>query len=692
MIEEYVLKDFGKILKRNAQSMRAQLLPTDTDAMRIYDQHQGDLPLTVDLYGAYARITDYREEPFSAEAEAAIIDVVGRMAYIDADKVIFHRREKRTGREQHEVVDTASLRIDIQENGLTFGVDLTKRVDTGLFLDHMPTRMLVESMSMQAQVLNLFSYTGSFSVYAARGGASAVDSIDLSATYTEWAEQNLAKNGFVGDTYRCIASDVYAFIETARTEKRLYDLIIFDPPTFSNSRQATHDFDVQQDYRTYLELLHPLLTKRGVVLFSTNLRGFRMHKKALVGYRTDEITKDVLAPGFTRKRASTRTWLLAKRDVPTAYSSRTPVVPQVQREKKKMDTKDQEQDQLLTLDWEEQALATEETTEAMEAPKPKQDIDQGGSEDRQSQRPRDQRDTQRPRYEDNRRGQRDARRRSDDNRRDRRDQRDDRRPRWEDDRRDRQDDRRPRWEDDRRDRRDDRRPRYQDDRRDQRDDRRPRWEDDRRDRRDDRRPRYQDDRRDDRRPRWEDDRRDRQDDRRPRYQDDRRDRQDDRRPRYQDDRRDRRDDRRPRYQDDRRDRRDDRRPRYQDDRRDRRDDRRPRYQDDRRDRRDDRRPRYQDDRRDQRDDRRPRYQDDRRDRRDDRRSRYQDDRRDRRDDRRPRYQDDRRDRRDDRRPRFEDTRGAERKSSGPRRPVQAPKPYGAKRDTASRRESEPETE
>ena len=597
MIAEYVLKDFGKILKKHGLQMRRLMLQSDTDCMRVYDRNLEDIQVTVDLYGPYARVTDFSEEELEEDERAAVSDVVGRMLYVEADNVVFHRRMKRVGREQHDVVAQESLLTKVRENGLTFTVDLTRRIDTGLFLDHMPTRQLVEEMSRSMRVLNLFSYTGSFSVYAARGGAMTVESVDLSATYSRWAEENLQENGFSGQTYRCITSDARTYLAEAEREGRMYDLVILDPPSFSNSRKMEHDFDVQRDYLSMMAMIHPLLTKDGNLLFSTNLQTFRMERAALVGYDVVEITKEVLAPGFSTKRASVRTWILTKREGRYRY----PVIMKTGRDRRReyvsMKTKNDEITEDVAEDVKEEVVQdiavetvedvvadieddieddteddTEDDIEEAEANEVEDDLlilnweDESievATEALPQRRPRP-RDDERPSYKKD----------------------DDRRP----PRRDRDDHRAPRGG------RDDRRPEYRD-----RDGGRPAYRD-----RDDR-PSYRDGGRPSYRDR--DDRPSYRDGGRPSYRDrdDRPSYRDDRKPSYRDrdDRPSYRDDRKPSYRD-----RDDR-PSY-------RDGGRPSYRDrdDRPSYRDDRKPSYRDrdDRPSYRDGGRPAYRGDRDDR------------------------------------------------------------------------------
>ncbi len=313
-MEEFLTKDFGKLLKRNALSVRRQINDKNTNVMRVYDLNIEQLPITVDLYGNWARLTDYSDGSLNEDDIVQLLDITSRMLYIESDKVVYHKREKREEKNQHTLQNEKSVIVEVKEGSLRFEVDLTKRVDTGLFLDQANAREMVRNLSKDLRVLNLFSYTGSFSVYAAAGGAKSVTSVDLSTTYTTWAKRNLAKNGFEGAAYECITEDAKNFIIEAIKDKKRFDLIIFDPPSFSNSRKTENDFDVQLDYITYLQLLSQILEQKGIVLFSTNLKSFRFDKRKLLAFDVREITKDICRAGFSAKKNSLRSWILSKKD------------------------------------------------------------------------------------------------------------------------------------------------------------------------------------------------------------------------------------------------------------------------------------------------------------------------------------------------------------------------------------------
>ncbi|WP_319758379.1 class I SAM-dependent methyltransferase [uncultured Sphaerochaeta sp.] len=343
--------------------MRRMMLQSNTTCMRVYDRNLERFPVTVDLYGPYARITDYSDDGLDEEDERICCDIVSRMLYVQTSHVVFHRRPKRMGKEQHSLQSDQSLEVQVNENGLLFTVDLTKRIDTGLFLDHMLTRTVVEGMSRGCKVLNLFSYTGSFSVYAARGGAERVESVDLSSTYTAWAEKNLADNGFPQAVVPCIAADAWTYVMEAYAQGKKYDLIIFDPPSFSNSRKMDHDFDVQRDYLRWMKMLNALLAMGGKLVFSTNLRTFKMDEKAIRGFEIKEITRRVAAPGFTRRLGTARTWLLTKHEdirIPDRW------ITSVQEKAGKQDQHDENGQEARILNKEVKKMKAKEKNEPVE--------------------------------------------------------------------------------------------------------------------------------------------------------------------------------------------------------------------------------------------------------------------------------------------------------------------------------------
>ena len=311
-MDDYLKKDYGKILKANGLEARRWMKNTSSSTARVYDRNLLGLEITVDLYGDAARIVDYSSPAIDEIECAEIVDLTSRFLYVEKNRIVFLYRKKREEHEQHEK-NEKEFPIAVTENGLLFECELAKYVDTGLFLDMAETRNLVKEMSLNQRVLNLFCYTGSFSVYAASGGAESVTSVDLSNVYTAWAKRNLEKNGFLdSDKYSVVTEDARTFLLEVKKAKKTYDLVILDPPAFSNSHKA-ETFDVQKDHTWFLNMIYSILSDGGVVIFSENLGGFKLNYDELRPvYEIEEITESVYAVNFSHKRKSCRVWVLKK--------------------------------------------------------------------------------------------------------------------------------------------------------------------------------------------------------------------------------------------------------------------------------------------------------------------------------------------------------------------------------------------
>ena len=174
----------------------------------------------------------------------------------------------------------------------------------------METRALVGSLARGRRVLNLFCYTGSFSVYAAKSNAASTTSVDLSKTYLDWARRNFELNGLDFARNRLVQADVLRFLEAERLSKDRYDLIVLDPPSFSNSKRMRGILDVQRDHVMLARACVCLLAPGGDLLFSTNLRSFRPDLDAFSDLGVIEITQQTVPPDFRNRRIH-RCWRIS---------------------------------------------------------------------------------------------------------------------------------------------------------------------------------------------------------------------------------------------------------------------------------------------------------------------------------------------------------------------------------------------
>jgi len=311
---------FANRLRKNARHIGKWARREGVTCYRVYDADLPEYAVAVDLYqGAgpdegqrFAHIAEYAPPPSidPALAEARLAEAVevsaGVLEVLPEDVAVKVRRRQR-GTSQYERVAERGEFVQIAEGGLRFLVNLHDYLDTGIFLDHRPVRAMVSELSEGARVLNLFAYTGTASVYAVDGGAVAANTVDLSGTYLDWAEQNMALNGYAERPgVRFMRSNALTWLaeERRRVEAGLadrYGLVFCDPPTFSASKKmGAQTLDVQRDHVGLIAGAAAVLADDGVLLFSTNLRTFKLDADALGDLHVEDITPETIPPDFAR--------------------------------------------------------------------------------------------------------------------------------------------------------------------------------------------------------------------------------------------------------------------------------------------------------------------------------------------------------------------------------------------------------
>jgi 23S rRNA (guanine2445-N2)-methyltransferase / 23S rRNA (guanine2069-N7)-methyltransferase len=272
----------------------------------------------VDRYEDALHIAEFaRPHERSPAQHADWLDLMARTAgdvlEVARDRVFLKHRDRQRGTAQYQRVDERRARFEVQEGGLKFIVNLSDYVDTGLFLDHRLTRQMVREAAAEKHVLNLFAYTGSFSVYAAAGGATSTTTVDKSATYIDWARENLEVNGFAGPEHRLVRSDIRDFVD-GLTPRDQWDLAVVDPPTFSNTKDLEDVWDVQRDHAELLGRLAGHIVPGGVVYFSTNFRRFKLDEAALgEQFTIREITRQTIPEDFRNERIHA-CWRLVRKE------------------------------------------------------------------------------------------------------------------------------------------------------------------------------------------------------------------------------------------------------------------------------------------------------------------------------------------------------------------------------------------
>ena len=213
------------------------------------------------------------------------------------------RRQAKGGSQYHRE-EHISHRVIVEEAGHPFELDLSGYLDTGLFLDHRITRSMVGEMAADKHFLNLFAYTGTATVYAAVGGAASTTTVDMSQTYLDWAKRNMRNAGFTGRQHQFVRANVLSWIEQAAEEESgCYDLVFLDPPTFSNSKtMGERTWDIQRDHAELLRLVRRLLAPGGIIVFSGNLRSFKLDevKVRACGLGIEDVTAKTIPEDFSR--------------------------------------------------------------------------------------------------------------------------------------------------------------------------------------------------------------------------------------------------------------------------------------------------------------------------------------------------------------------------------------------------------
>lgn len=282
---EKVYRHLGKQAKRMAIT-----------CYRLYDHDLPEFPFCIEIYEQNVYVAEYKRRHGMSEDEhdewiGRSMGVICEILKVGDENIFLKLRQKKPGRlGQYQKTAERRSEFIVEENGLKFIVNLSDYLDTGLFLDHRVTREKVSEEARDKRLLNLFSYTGSFSVYAASGKANEVVTVDLSNTYLDWTKKNMQLNGFTDlSKYKFIQADVLQYLDTI--PENYFDIIILDPPTFSNSKRMEDILDIQRDHAKLINDCLRILKPGGKIYFSTNYKKFVLEKTSIRSSLIKDITK-----------------------------------------------------------------------------------------------------------------------------------------------------------------------------------------------------------------------------------------------------------------------------------------------------------------------------------------------------------------------------------------------------------------
>ena len=303
-------------LRKNRRAVQKAAEAAETNAYRVYDQDMPEYAVAVDIYGDHVHVQEYAPPKTVApeKARKRLLDalhIIPQILEIPAAHLVLKTRERQRGSAQYQKQAARGEYLPVREGAATFLVNLHDYLDTGLFLDHRPLRRRIYGEARDKRFLNLFCYTASASVQAALGGAAHTTSVDLSQTYLDWAHRNFDANE-LDSRHRLIKADVMAWLAEGDSQ---YDLILCDPPTFSNTKKEQRVFDVQRDHVTLIERCMWRLAPGGTLYFSNNYRGFKLDPAIAERYHCEDISAATIDFDYARRPNIHKAWkITAKTD------------------------------------------------------------------------------------------------------------------------------------------------------------------------------------------------------------------------------------------------------------------------------------------------------------------------------------------------------------------------------------------
>ncbi len=307
---------FANRLKKNLRTLGKWAKQQSLECYRLYDADIPEYAVAVDIYGERVHVQEYAapktvDHGLARRRMRDVREAIPQVLGLPEENCFYKERKRQKGAEQYQKLSQRGSveRFAVSEGPAKFWVNLKDYLDSGLFLDHRPLRQTMRETAKGKRVLNLFCYTSSLSVNAALGGAESVTSVDLSRTYLEWSEENFTLNKLKGKQYRFLRADCREWLQRCEDE---YDVILLDPPSFSNSKRMDGTLDIQRDQVELVQNCMSRLSDDGVLYFSNNLRSFKLDKTLVNEFQVEDITQKTLDKDFQRKGKIHQCWRITK--------------------------------------------------------------------------------------------------------------------------------------------------------------------------------------------------------------------------------------------------------------------------------------------------------------------------------------------------------------------------------------------
>jgi 23S rRNA (guanine2445-N2)-methyltransferase / 23S rRNA (guanine2069-N7)-methyltransferase len=312
---------FANRLRKNLKKLNKWIKLNQIHCYRLYDADLPEYAVAVDVYQGekiWVNVQEYEPpktiDPIKANQRlAGALKEIATVLEIPAEQVFLKIRRKQKNTDQYEKQGDSRRFHVVEEGGCKFWVNFEDYLDTGLFLDHRPVRLLIQQQAKDKRFLNLFAYTGSATVHAVIGGAVSSVTVDMSNTYLDWAKRNFDLNGIRGD-HKLVRADCLQWLneQAGAKHKPQFDLIFLDPPTFSNSKKMDEVFDIQKDHVQLIHDAAALLAPGGKLYFSTNFRRFKMDQGALKNLLIEDISKTMIPEDFARDAKIHYCWKISR--------------------------------------------------------------------------------------------------------------------------------------------------------------------------------------------------------------------------------------------------------------------------------------------------------------------------------------------------------------------------------------------
>jgi 23S rRNA (guanine2445-N2)-methyltransferase / 23S rRNA (guanine2069-N7)-methyltransferase len=287
-------------LTKNLKRLSKWAIKHEISSYRIYDADIPEYSAAIDRYADRVHIAEYQAPADIDPAVASrrveeILDATESVLGVGRDQIILKQRKRQPRNEQYQKQDERAQLLEVSEHAAMLLVNLHDYVDTGLFLDHRPVRKRISELAAGKRFLNLYCYTAASTVHAALGGARYSVSVDLSPRYLAWARNNLALNGIGESRHKLIEADCQDWLSG---NQDVFDLILLDPPTFSNSKRTENVLDLQRDHADLIRATMRCLAPDGLLIFSTNRRKFKLDETLQDTFTLENVTQWSLDEDF----------------------------------------------------------------------------------------------------------------------------------------------------------------------------------------------------------------------------------------------------------------------------------------------------------------------------------------------------------------------------------------------------------